>query len=295
MSYKIMEEGHKPNTIWRTYICDTNDDVGNLPTDAPVGSRALVAKNGDLYLLDSQGIWNPMPRGGGGGGGGGSEIFDAIFSETTYQEIDEAYGNGKLILLKDANGLNYIAGIPLNNSNEYVFHVIDKTGTTNMYIVDSDGWSIESISEIFYAVFNATTFEEIQEMYNAGRFCVLTDKYEGAVLINYDGMEGFEFAKPSKTGIFDIWCSPQNQWSNSLIPFGGIYYVDPDITPFMTIIDELTHNVQPIINDTVNGRAYYISNYTIVDGQPAAITFSTIGASDPHTWTVDYQDNWTST
>jgi hypothetical protein len=61
MAFSLIEEGHKPNSIWLTYYCDTDADVENLPTDAPAGSRAIVAQNGNLYLLDLQGVWNPMP------------------------------------------------------------------------------------------------------------------------------------------------------------------------------------------------------------------------------------------
>ena len=47
--------------MWLTFFCDTDADIANLPTDCPAGSRAIVAKNGNLYLLDSLGTWNPMP------------------------------------------------------------------------------------------------------------------------------------------------------------------------------------------------------------------------------------------
>ena len=61
MAFSIIEQGHKPNKIWQTFFCDTDADIDNLPTDCPAGSRAIVAKNGNLYLLDSLGTWNPMP------------------------------------------------------------------------------------------------------------------------------------------------------------------------------------------------------------------------------------------
>lgn len=61
MAFSIIEQGHKPNTMWLTFLCDTDADIDNLPTDSPAGSRAIVAKNGNLYLLDSLGVWNPMP------------------------------------------------------------------------------------------------------------------------------------------------------------------------------------------------------------------------------------------
>ena len=61
MAYSIIEQGHKPNASWLTFFCDTDADIENLPTDCPDGSRAIVAQNGNLYLLDSLGVWNPLP------------------------------------------------------------------------------------------------------------------------------------------------------------------------------------------------------------------------------------------
>lgn len=61
MAYQLIEQGHKPNTNWLVFACDTDADIANLPSDAPILSQAIVAKNGNLYLLDSQGNWNPMP------------------------------------------------------------------------------------------------------------------------------------------------------------------------------------------------------------------------------------------
>lgn len=61
MAYQLIEQGHKPNTNWLVFACDTDADIANLPSDVPILSQAIVAKNGNLYLLDSQGNWNPMP------------------------------------------------------------------------------------------------------------------------------------------------------------------------------------------------------------------------------------------
>ena len=202
MAFKIMEQGRKPNTIWQTFFCDTNDDIANLPTNCPAGSRAIVAQNGDLYLLDSLGNWNPMPRGSGGS--------------------------------------NVVANPTLSGSEP-----------------DLSGLEVDGVAyKVSDVVANPTLSGSEPDL---------------------SGLEvdGVAYAIPSIT------------------PSPGISYVVPGSTTFMGIVSDLTNQIFPVINDTVNGRAYYISGYTMVGGQPAAITFSTLDGA--HTWTVDYQDNWTST
>ena len=154
MAFKIMEQGRKPNLIWQTFICDTDDDVANLPPNAPAGSRAIVAKNGNLYLLDTQGNWNPMPSNGGGGGGGSDVIINPIITgeeerlngievdgtkyanprevviiksgtnqditSITYDQIQEVYDEGALPLLSSGLTMYY----PLSSA---------QTGTAGLY------------------------------------------------------------------------------------------------------------------------------------------------------------------
>lgn len=61
MAFSLIGQGHKPNTMWLTFFCDTDADIDNLPTDCPAGSRAIVAQNGNLYILGLNGTWNGMP------------------------------------------------------------------------------------------------------------------------------------------------------------------------------------------------------------------------------------------
>ena len=41
----------------RLYLCDTAEDVSELPVSDAPGSGALVAEGGTLYLLDHGGRW----------------------------------------------------------------------------------------------------------------------------------------------------------------------------------------------------------------------------------------------
>ena len=424
MAFKIMEQGRKPNTIWQTFMCDTNDDVANLPTNCPAGSRAIVAQNGDLYLLDSLGNWNPMPRGGGGGGGGGSDVIanpvlegneerlnglevDGVkyanpkeivylnagldLSNISYQNVQDAYANGgfpvivysgaaylptlpstamakqfartdvngnlvmlrvdneggethwnvtsfpnfsalvlyydgteistddylacisgtKIPVLVDYNTGDYVLGTCIDN-NKIVFNAI-KVGEGKLvrytYMLgDSSPWNRQEIPlgmlANFYCEPNTTTFTEIvSAVITWGQQPLINDiangrcyYVSGYTLSNGDPVAiRFCTLEKDDSGLRYTWTVDyQDNWTSGSY-MDGLYYVVPGTTTFMEIIGLLTKCTQPVINDTVNGRAYYISDYTMVGGQPAAITFSTIGANTPHTWTVDYQDNWTST
>lgn len=419
MAFKIIEQGRKPNTIWQEFICDTNDDVANLPTDCPAGSRAIVAQNGDLYLLDSTGAWNPMPRGGGGGGSsnvvanpilsGGEpsltglevdgdkykvpEVRALIYDSSTLEMSDlfSFYYGLAIPVLVDYNTGDYVLGTCLDNNkvafnaikigegklvrytymlgdqnpwnkeeiplgmlailycepnstpfsdivqaavsgmlpvifsyDDYRYYYCGKIemsdgdpvavrfytndgGQKSSWSVDyQDNWTQDTItsdSSIYFVEPNNTTFMGIVEAVSDGKLPVINDIANGRTYyVSGYTMSGsdpvairFCTLEKDDSGLRYTWTVDyQDNWTNGSYT-DGLYYVVPGTTTFMDIVGLLTKCTQPVINDTVNGRAYYISDYTMVGGQPAAITFSTIGANTPHTWTVDYQDNWTST
>lgn len=386
MAFKIIEQGRKPNTIWQEFICDTNEDVSTLPTDCPAGSRAIVAQNGDLYLLDSNGIWNPMPRGGGGGGSSEQEIFIVTFS-TAFADVEAAIQANKFCVYKYAGNPNsYFAPMCSYTINSRVdfFEVYSSEAAAIIRLSVSNQWSRIDIplKEVFVVDLGSTPYADIENAVNNGLFCVLRYDKLWCPLV-YHSTNSITFGavgSPSasdKLKVYSYTVNDQDEWSEDVQPLSSIYFVDANITTFMEIVNAvsqdklpvindiangrtyyvsgytmsgadpvairfctlekddsglkytwtvdyqdnwtsgsytdglyyvvpgtttfmdivglLTKCTQPVINDTVNGRAYYISDYTIVGGQPAAITFSTIGANTPHTWTVDYQDNWTST
>lgn len=304
MAFKIMEQGRKPNTIWQTFICDTNDDVANLPTDCPAGSRAIVAQNGDLYLLDSTGAWNPMPRSGGGGGGGDDDgVFWVTYGQTTFAEIEEAYDADKLCVLKG----QYEGAVLIHftAAGDAIFARNSFNDVQEISCLNDDAWevTIKRVDSIFFCEPDSTSFMEIVEAVIDGRLPVINDIGNGRTYyVSGYTMSGsdpvairFCTLEKDDSGLRYTWTVDyQDNWTSGSYT-DGLYYVVPGTTTFMEIVGLLTKCTQPVINDTVNGRAYYISDYTMVGGQPAAITFSTIGANTPHTWTVDYQDNWTST
>lgn len=229
-----------------------------------------------------------------GGGGGSPEIFEARVFETTYQEVDEAFTSGKLVLLKDRDGLQYLAGIPWHEEYEYVFYAIHEDGTIDMLVVDTSGWRVETAPMVFWVTYNLTTYAEIAEANRAGRLCVLKQGGAIAILESVYGTEA-KFVNVVDSVIQHYTCSDNNEWNTYSDDTQSIYFAQPNASSFMDIVQAVQESKLPVINDLANGRAYYVSDYTMVGGQAAAITFSTIGANTPHTWTVDYQDNWTST
>lgn len=60
MAHTITKFGEKPNVMYWEIFCDTDADIAKLPA-APLGSRAIVVSNGNLYLVDSAGVWHAMP------------------------------------------------------------------------------------------------------------------------------------------------------------------------------------------------------------------------------------------
>lgn len=39
------------------FVCDTEDDVTDLPTNVVMGSEAIIISSGNVYLMGSTGIW----------------------------------------------------------------------------------------------------------------------------------------------------------------------------------------------------------------------------------------------
>jgi hypothetical protein len=44
------------------YICDYESDVADLPTDKSAGSTATVVATGNVYILNSYGVWVLQPK-----------------------------------------------------------------------------------------------------------------------------------------------------------------------------------------------------------------------------------------
>lgn len=305
MAFKIIEQGRKPNTIWQTYVCDTNEDVSTLPTDCPAGSRAIVAQNGDLYLLDSQGNWNPMPR-GGGGGSSEQEIF-IVTSSTTFAEVEAAIQADKFCVYKYVGYPNsYFAPMCsyIRNSQVDFFEVYSSEAAAIIRLGASNQWSRTDIplKEVFVVDPGATPYADVENAANNGLFCVL--RYNGLWCpLIYTSTNSITFgavgslSANDKPKVYSYTVNDQDELSENVQPLSSIYFVDAYITTFMEIVNAVSQDKLPVINDIANGRTYYVSGYTMSGSDPVAIRFCTLEKDDSglkYTWTVDYQDNWTS-
>ena len=47
---KMIQKGNTPNTPIETWICDTLEEVNEIPNNAPTGSIALVLTNNGLVV-----------------------------------------------------------------------------------------------------------------------------------------------------------------------------------------------------------------------------------------------------
>lgn len=53
----ILSSGGKVSYNVNEYICDTADDIKDLPTGCSVGSTAFVITTKDVYMLNSSKEW----------------------------------------------------------------------------------------------------------------------------------------------------------------------------------------------------------------------------------------------
>ena len=42
------------------FVCDAEADVADLPTDVVLGSQVIVIATGNVYMINSSGIWTAM-------------------------------------------------------------------------------------------------------------------------------------------------------------------------------------------------------------------------------------------
>lgn len=51
---------HVADQNYKSYMCDTPSDIGNLPTTVSPGSTCLVLSNSAVYILNSTGEWKEI-------------------------------------------------------------------------------------------------------------------------------------------------------------------------------------------------------------------------------------------
>lgn len=159
---------------------------------------------------------------------------------------------------------------------------------------DNGGGGGGGEDELFWATYGKTPFAEIQSAYNAGKFCVLKiDDF--TVTLTELQPDYIDFSTILNGGIQHFTCSENDGWEQYYEDIHSIYFVTPNSTSFIDIAVAMSINKLPVIK-TLQGIMFYISDYVVDSGGlPTSVTFSTIGSNAVHTWTVDKQNNWTST
>lgn len=87
-----------------------------------------------------------------------SSIFYATYGTTTYQEIVQAYNDGKFILVsRPLNGTTFYSLSDINSSGTYYFRTFSSAANTNYgcYITSDGTWSVNSYS---YAALSSPSF-----------------------------------------------------------------------------------------------------------------------------------------
>ena len=56
MISQLRQSGHKTYGL-QEFVCDTPEDLDDLPVDAKMGSTAFVISTSSLYMINSQGEW----------------------------------------------------------------------------------------------------------------------------------------------------------------------------------------------------------------------------------------------
>lgn len=56
---KMMQKGNTPNIPYETWVCDTLEEVNEIPNAAPTGSIALILTNNGLVvkMKNNAGDW----------------------------------------------------------------------------------------------------------------------------------------------------------------------------------------------------------------------------------------------
>lgn len=126
MAYKVVgTRGSIQGLTVRNFICDEFEDISSLPTNSKcgtpqdgdtvsdemcgIGSRATVASNGDIYILNASGRWVKKHSGSSGGSTGGSGSDIQIDSTLTHSgQAADAKATGDALKLKlDAADLTW--------------------------------------------------------------------------------------------------------------------------------------------------------------------------------------------
>lgn len=57
MGYSLNKQSNRIDYNVREYICDTEADIADIPTNCAPGSTIFVIETSNLYMLNTKGEW----------------------------------------------------------------------------------------------------------------------------------------------------------------------------------------------------------------------------------------------
>ncbi len=56
---QLIQKGNTPNSPIEAWVCDTEQEVNEIPSNAPIGSIAIILSNGgmDVKMKNNAGDW----------------------------------------------------------------------------------------------------------------------------------------------------------------------------------------------------------------------------------------------
>lgn len=115
--------------------------------------------------------------------GGDSNVFVAEYGTTTYAEVEEALGYGKIVSMRleetqeEILGAQYGGYFVYPDANEYYFFALGQGGQKKIYRLNSnDEWSTftpdEMAEKCFIAVYDTTLFRDVKNAISQGKYVV---------------------------------------------------------------------------------------------------------------------------
>lgn len=106
----------------KLFVCDTDEDIQDLPTDRSPGALAKIASNSSLYMLNSHGEW----------------IKQKTANGVSIEELLQYVGNLEDLTTENKDNLV----LSLNELNENIKKIINDTETSR-----NSTWSSENIAQ----------------------------------------------------------------------------------------------------------------------------------------------------
>ncbi len=60
ITYTVIQQGDTVQSYVLEVMCDTRQDLANLPTDWAAGSNCIVLEDSSVHMLGNDGIWHEL-------------------------------------------------------------------------------------------------------------------------------------------------------------------------------------------------------------------------------------------